>query len=360
MMPDSDVRVIPLYTVPSTPLAQVDPARFAGRDGVVFVGGYAHPPNEDAAIWLAKEIMPLVWDQVPTAKLVLLGSKPPPAVLALAEARVAVPGWLPDIDPIYAASRVSLSPLRYGAGVKGKIIGALQAGLPVVTTTIGNEGLGLADGREALIGDTAQALADHAIALLRDPMLCARLAAAGAVVLRERFDEDGARRILMSVLGRSLCPVCGHRGTTEDKPVTSDPCPSPCPSCGAVETDCCLAEAAIRPFRGIGVASLRDAIPLLGQFHLPEGPLSAVASLPPTGGVAPDPAWPTLTITGTAGHDFGNQDFGDISAAPSGSRWISQGTEADIPPVFDRAGWQVRLHQVGVPVIEVERIGTDA
>ena len=194
--------VIPPYIVPEAGQPGEPPA--AGDalpgDAVIFVGGFGHPPNVDAAVWLVQDIMPLVWAAVPEARVLLVGSAPPFQVQALAGPRVEVTGFVPDIAPLYARARMSVSPLRYGAGVKGKIVASLQAGVPVVTTSVGNEGLDLSDGHQAMVADTAAALAEDIVALWRDPVRGAALAAAGQAVLRDRYSEDAARRALLAVL----------------------------------------------------------------------------------------------------------------------------------------------------------------
>ncbi|MFT8244255.1 class I SAM-dependent methyltransferase [Roseomonas sp. BN140053] len=345
LAPEAQARDVPLYSVPTAPVQRAEAAAFAGRDALVFVGGYAHPPNVDAALWLAREIMPIVWHAVPEARLLLVGSKPPPEVLALAGERVEVPGWVADLDPIYARARASVSPLRYGAGVKGKIIAALEAGVPVVTTPIGNEGLGLRDGVEALVGDGAAALAAQAVALLRDPALCARLANGGAALLRRRFDEDAARRVLMAVLGRDLCPCCGRRTRAATPPPR-------CERCGAGEPERSLAEAVIRPWRPLAVTSLRDALPFLTGMRLrvPEGPLAAVleeAGLPLREGTELD-----LLVTTGPGTE------GQVLRP--GGRWIHPAPAApeEVAATLGGQGWTVRLHDAGTPVIEAEKTGT--
>jgi len=193
--------VIPPYIVAEA--AAPEPPALGGAllaDAVIFVGGFAHAPNVDAAVWLVQDIMPLVWAAVPEARVLLVGSAPPFQVQALAGPRVEVTGFVPDIAPLYARARMSVSALRYGAGVKGKIVASLQAGVPVVTTSVGNEGLDLSDGGQAMIADTAAALAEDIIALWRDPARGATLAAAGQAVLRDRYSEDAARSALLAVL----------------------------------------------------------------------------------------------------------------------------------------------------------------
>ena len=337
LAPGADARAIPLYTVPPAPPADLDAAQFEPRRAVLFVGGYDHPPNVDAARWLAEDIMPLVWQAAPDAVLLLAGSKPPPALLALANERVEVPGWVPDLAPFYARARLSLNALRYGAGVKGKIIASLQAGVPVVTTPVGNEGLGLPHNEAALVGGAAVELAAHAAALLNDAALCARLSAAGAALVRARFGEDVMRRALLAALDRELCPVCGRFAVAE-QPVER------CHACDAGPLERALACAAIAPFRAQGAANLHDAAPLLGRAHAPEGPL-ATALGPPPGGDAP------LDLLLTAASP-------DPARVRPGGRIVAPAAAGD--GALSTAGWDVRLHGGHPEVIEATRPRTAA
>jgi glycosyltransferase involved in cell wall biosynthesis len=131
------------------------PLPFAARRGLLFIGGYYHQPNVDAVVWLCTEILPLVWGDRPDIPVTLLGSHPPAAVQALANERVQVPGYLPNVDTYFRESRWFVAPLRYGAGMKGKIGQSLSFRLPVITTPIGAEGLALQDGYNCAIATTA-------------------------------------------------------------------------------------------------------------------------------------------------------------------------------------------------------------
>lgn len=110
---------------------------------LLFVGGFDHRPNEDAALWLAEAILPRVLATRPTARLVIAGADPPPKVRALAGRVIEVTGRISDeeLTARYDAARVAVAPLRIGAGVKGKVVEAMRAGVPVVMTTIGAQGL---------------------------------------------------------------------------------------------------------------------------------------------------------------------------------------------------------------------------
>jgi GT2 family glycosyltransferase/glycosyltransferase involved in cell wall biosynthesis len=171
------VRTVLLPTVHPPRTTPVPP--FGGRSGIAFIGGYAHPPNVDAVEWLVREILPQVRSRV-AAPVWLLGSSPTPAVHALADhPEVRVPGWLPDVDPLFDQARVFVAPIRYGSGMKGKIGHAMAAGLPVVTTSIGAEGMDLDDEVNALIRDDVKGFAEAVVRLHQDGGLWRRLSSAG-------------------------------------------------------------------------------------------------------------------------------------------------------------------------------------
>ncbi|WP_316785835.1 glycosyltransferase [Pedobacter frigiditerrae] len=144
---------------------------FTERKGIVFIGGYGHPPNVDAAIWLIKEIMPLVIEKLGDIPIYLLGAHPTPAISELASKNVFVPGYLHDVDPYFLNSRIFVAPLRYGAGMKGKIGQSLEFGLPIVSTTIGVEGMNLIHNQNVLIADNTESFANQIIRLYQDQQI---------------------------------------------------------------------------------------------------------------------------------------------------------------------------------------------
>jgi len=136
---------------------------------IMFVAGFAHPPNVDAAAWLVHEILPLVRRDVPDASLRLVGSNPTEAVQNLASDFIQVTGYVTSerLEVLYSEARVSVVPLRFGAGVKLKVVEALHEGVPVVTTPIGAQGLeGLKDAVPVL--DNAEAIAAALVQMLTD------------------------------------------------------------------------------------------------------------------------------------------------------------------------------------------------
>jgi len=149
---------------------------FDQRSGLVFIGSYNHPPNIDAVKWLCLEIMPLVWASRPDITVNLLGSNLKDEVKELASDRVVVTGYVPEVEPYFQESRVFVAPLRFGAGMKGKIGQSLSLGLPTITTRIGAEGMGLIDHQDVLIADTAEEFAQAVIELYDNRELWQKLA----------------------------------------------------------------------------------------------------------------------------------------------------------------------------------------
>ena len=195
-VPDARVLVIP--NVHEIEKRVAPPER---RAGVLFVGSFEHTPNVDAAVRLVREVMPLVWRELGRVKVTIVGADPPPEVLALAASQVEVAGWVEDLQPLLQVSRVMVAPLRYGAGMKGKVTQCLAVGLPVVTTAIGAEGLLDADvpGDAAdclLVADDPLLLAEHTVRVHRDDELWSRLSAAGQRLVAQQCAPETLRRRL--------------------------------------------------------------------------------------------------------------------------------------------------------------------
>ncbi|HET6171004.1 MAG TPA: glycosyltransferase [Gaiellales bacterium] len=163
------------------------------RRGLLFVGNFLHRPNPDAVVWLHDEVMPLVWAEEPETTLTVAGFRAPAEVRELAGPRVDVVGQVPEMAPLLDAHRISVAPLRFGSGIKGKVCEALAAGLPVVTTSVGSEGMGLAPDHEVLLeADDPQGYADAIVRLLRDDTLWTRLAEGGRSYVEEQLSSQVA------------------------------------------------------------------------------------------------------------------------------------------------------------------------
>jgi glycosyltransferase involved in cell wall biosynthesis len=186
--------------VPTIHALAPDPAGYEDRQGLLFVGNFRHRPNADAVIFFASQVQPRLQGLLPDVALSVAGSDAPPEVLALGAPALQLLGFVPDLDPLLQGRRVFVCPLRFGAGMKGKVGQALAAGLPVVTTSIGAEGIGLVDGEHALIADDPAQFAARVAEVYRDPELWRRLSENGRRLVAERFSpEIAARQILDAV-----------------------------------------------------------------------------------------------------------------------------------------------------------------
>ncbi len=162
---------------------------FEQRSDLVFIGSYNHPPNIDAVIWLSQEIMPIIWQTHPEIKVNLLGSNLKDEVKALASDRIIVTGYVPEVTPYFVKSRVFVAPLRFGAGMKGKLGQSLSYQLPSVTTAIGAEGMGLTHGYDVMIADDAQGFAQRVIEVYTNRELWQRLATNSATTIQQYSPE---------------------------------------------------------------------------------------------------------------------------------------------------------------------------
>ena len=177
----------PGVTVPSYPEAPA--AREPGT--LLFVGNLAQLPNADAAAWLCTEIFPRIAAGYPEARLAIIGRHPSPALRAAArDARITLLDFVDDLRPHLLGAAVFVAPLRLGGGIKIKMLDALTHACPVVTTPVGAEGITGLTASSALIARSAEGLARHCVALLRDPARAAELGRNGQAVVKGNFAWD--------------------------------------------------------------------------------------------------------------------------------------------------------------------------
>lgn len=202
-LPGTDVRV--LSNIHDVAGRQ---AEFESRSGVLFVGGFQHPPNIDAAVWLAEQIWPLVLARLPQAQLHLIGSNATEKIQALASDSIIVHGFVPELEPWLDQVRCSVAPLRYGAGVKGKINSSMSRGVPVVATSVAAEGMFLTDRHDVLLADDSEQFAAAICSLHEDPSLWQTLSTNAVANVAEHFSLTRAKsdlqRILQELRGSDL------------------------------------------------------------------------------------------------------------------------------------------------------------
>ncbi|HEX7312851.1 MAG TPA: glycosyltransferase [Pyrinomonadaceae bacterium] len=187
---------LPSAVVPTIHRAHDAGLPFASREHLLFVGNFRHRPNEDGVRFFIREVLPKVREELPGVELLLVGDAAPQEFSQLSEQGVRLLGYVPDLDPLFARARVFVAPIRFGAGIKGKIGEALAYAVPVVTTPVGAEGMSLRDGEEALIADTAAGFATAVVRLYRDECLWRRLASNAHAHVERHFSPRVVGRIV--------------------------------------------------------------------------------------------------------------------------------------------------------------------
>ena len=181
---------------------------FGGRQDLLFLGGFKHSPNEPAVLYFVNDIFPLIKRKIPGIRFLVVGSNVPPTVRELASEDVIIVGYVKDVNPVFDSARVLVAPLQYGAGLKGKICESLACGLPVVTTTIGAEGMRLKDREHALIADDPCDFAARVVELYEDEALWTSLSERGRRHVDTHFGYDTVKVKLEATLRAVMrCPV---------------------------------------------------------------------------------------------------------------------------------------------------------
>jgi glycosyltransferase involved in cell wall biosynthesis len=174
---------------------------------VTFLGSFSHTPNFDAVNWFVSEIWPIILASEPEAKLKIVGSDPSGTLAASLSAAqdILYCGWVPDLEPIFLETAVWIAPLRYGAGTKVKIGIAMGKGVPVVTTSVGAEGMGIIDGQSALIADFPEDFASAVLKLLGDGELRAKIAKNAREIFDANYSMEVVGNIILEVF-KTLSP----------------------------------------------------------------------------------------------------------------------------------------------------------
>lgn len=198
--PNKAVRNIPLY-IYDGPKTNIN-RKFEEREDILFVGGFGHPPNTDAVLWFAKEIFPNILAKYPDMKWYIVGSKPPKEVENLASANIIVTGFLTDeaLEKLYNECRLVVVPLRYGAGVKGKVVEAAYYQIPVVTTPIGAEGINQ-EGNALTICSNEEEFVNSVINLYEDWNELTRISEEEAKLVQEEYSWKKAREVIGQDMG---------------------------------------------------------------------------------------------------------------------------------------------------------------
>jgi glycosyltransferase involved in cell wall biosynthesis len=176
------------------------------RNSILFVGGFLHPPNVTAALWLGRELMPILRASAPAARLTIVGSNPPPEVRALAASDIIVTGYVPTLDPFLAAAAVSVAPLHAGGGMRRKVLEAMAWGIPVVATPIASEGIPVSDPPPLLTARGAAEFAQCIVSLLESADLRRQIGGAGRTLVASDFTWDAYARRLLALHAEIAAP----------------------------------------------------------------------------------------------------------------------------------------------------------
>jgi glycosyltransferase involved in cell wall biosynthesis len=200
-VPEANVHLVP-WEVPPRPTG----VAFAERSGLAFIGSFGHPPNLDAAHFLVETVMPLVWAEDPTIACLLVGTDLPASLRAAAERapadRVVVLGHVPHLSAVWDRVRLSVAPLRFGAGLKGKVLDSLAAGIPCVCSPMAAEGMNFPPDLSALVVDTPASLATVILRVHNDAPDNAGLAASGLAWVRRALSAAAIDAALAAAAGR--------------------------------------------------------------------------------------------------------------------------------------------------------------
>jgi GT2 family glycosyltransferase/glycosyltransferase involved in cell wall biosynthesis len=194
-LPDADIVVV----TNTHELLDEGPG-FEAREGILFVGNFAHPANADGMLWWRDEISPQLAAELPGVPLTVVGHDPSGVVPQLVNEKMNSVGWIEDLTPYLNGARISVAPLRFGAGMKGKVGEALSAGLPVICTTIAAEGMDLVDEQDVLIADDADAFVKNIVRLYNDSQLWNQLRTSGREIVEQRWGKESLRGPLGEVL----------------------------------------------------------------------------------------------------------------------------------------------------------------
>jgi hypothetical protein len=201
-LPGIGVHVVP-WAVPIRPVTRP----FQDRHGLALIGNYAHSPNFDAAVWLVQDIMPLVWRHDPTITCLLVGSNMPEALKALVQPGVEIVGAVANLDEVFGRIRLTVAPLAYGAGAKGKVWDSLAAGVPCVCTAVAAEGLNLPGSLHSLVAPDVPAFVDAILRLHGDEDLNRKGGQAALSYAASYLREQNVDSLMRNVTGQPAVQV---------------------------------------------------------------------------------------------------------------------------------------------------------
>lgn len=195
----NNARTVPLFPVDLLPSSGLP---YEQRTGLLFVGGFAHQPNRDGVLWFAREVFPLVRQVLPGIEWHIVGREPPPEICSLMGNGILVEGAISEtrLEYLYQTTRLVVAPLRFGAGVKGKVVEAMCQGVPIVTTPVGAEGIPEGD-KNLCVSHDAEDMARQLIDLYQNPALWKTMRDSVVQGADTHFSRQAALLLLAEDLG---------------------------------------------------------------------------------------------------------------------------------------------------------------
>ena len=173
---------------------------YEGRKDIVFIGGFLHKPNVDAVQYFTKEIWPLVQKELPQCKFLVVGSNVPPEIQELASASIKIVGFVPNLNSVFSTCRLTVAPLRFGAGIKGKVITSLSYGVPCVATSVATEGMGMTNRETVMVSDDPKEFAGLVAEVYKNNNLWEELSNNGLCFVYDKFSISNFETRLKNII----------------------------------------------------------------------------------------------------------------------------------------------------------------
>ncbi|MGE0560686.1 MAG: glycosyltransferase [Flavobacteriales bacterium] len=167
---------------------------------LIFTGNMSYPPNVTSAIYIVKELLPIIWKTYPLVNLAIVGANPDSRVIALKSEKVTVTGWVEDISEYYASSKIFVAPMQIGTGLQNKLLEAMAMKLPCITSNLANNALGAEHNNNILIGNSPEEYAKHVLNLLENQDIYNSIAENGFNYIKQHFTWEGTTQILENLI----------------------------------------------------------------------------------------------------------------------------------------------------------------
>ena len=190
----------PIFLLPNVHDFVETTISFSEREGLLFVGSFNHDPNTDAVLYFVREVFPIIKKKIPTIMFYIVGINPPEEIKKLNSKNIIVTGWVPEVKPYLEKCRVSVVPLRYGAGMKGKVGETLSYGVPMVSTSIGAEGMDIENNVHAFISDNPKDFAERTIALYQNENIWNQFSKRGKKLIDSNYSCLNIRRKIKYIM----------------------------------------------------------------------------------------------------------------------------------------------------------------